>query len=132
MCSALLDKATIGYIVPEYFKWPGFLSPSMGLKFSDVPNGLAAIGKVPGNGWAQIVAFAGYYELFVYKYNGVPGEYGWKAISSADPEVRKRKLSRRTCQWKISFFFADCLLSLLCVWHLFSLNLIAFLMGFYE
>ena len=93
MCSALLDKATIGYIVPEYFKWPGFLSPSMGLKFSDVPNGLAAIGKVPGNGWAQIVAFAGYYELFVYKYNGVPGEYGWKAISSADPEVRKRKLS---------------------------------------
>ena len=61
MCSALLDKATIGYIVPEYFKWPGFLSPSMGLKFSDVPNGLAAIGKVPGNGWAQIVAFAGYY-----------------------------------------------------------------------
>ena len=93
MCSALLDKATIGYIMPEYFKWPGFLSPSMGLKFSDVPNGLAAIGKVPGNGWAQIVAFAGYYELFVYKYNGVPGEYGWKAISSADPEVRKRKLS---------------------------------------
>ena len=88
-----LAKATIGYIVPEYFKWPGFLSPSMGLKFSDVPNGLAAIGKVPGNGWAQIVAFAGYYELFVYKYSGVPGEYGWKAISSPDPEVRKRKLS---------------------------------------
>jgi hypothetical protein len=29
--------------------------------------------QVPGNGWAQIVAFAGYYELFVYKYNGTPG-----------------------------------------------------------
>lgn len=140
---------------------PGYLSPSMGLKFADVPNGLAAITKVdfviigyhwcdwtewltwivqvvristdlnchlvgklvnqhfflyeinillgkllnyiytkqilffrkashfcpypqlqgdvilhrqvPGNGWAQIVAFAGYYELFVYKFNGTPG-----------------------------------------------------------
>ncbi|CAL1131447.1 unnamed protein product [Cladocopium goreaui] len=105
--------ATIGYIVPEYIKWPGFLSPSMGLKFSDVPNGLAAIGKVPGNGWAQIVAFAGYYELFVYKYNGVPGEYGWKAISSADPEVRKRKLSAELANGRlammaiIGMFFQD-------------------------
>ena len=32
-----------------------------------------AIGQVPGNGWAQIVAFAGYYELFVYKYSGTRG-----------------------------------------------------------
>merc|ERR1711973_619024 len=85
----------------------------MGLKFSDVPNGLAAIGKVPGNGWAQIVAFAGYYELFVYKYNGVPGEYGWKAISSADPEVRKRKLSAELANGRlammaiIGMFFQD-------------------------
>ena len=76
----------------------------MGLKFSDVPNGLAAIGKVPGNGWAQIVAFAGYYELFVYKYNGVPGEYGWKAISSADPEVRKRKLSAELANGRLVSF----------------------------
>ena len=37
--------ATIGYIVPEYYKFPGYLSPSLGLKFSDVPNGLAALSK---------------------------------------------------------------------------------------
>ena len=37
--------ATMGYIVPEYYKFPGFLSPSLGLKFSDVPNGLAALSK---------------------------------------------------------------------------------------
>lgn len=94
----------MGYIVPEYFKWPGYLSPSMGLKFEDVPNGLAAIGKVPGNGWAQIVAFAGYYELSVYKYNGVPGEYGWKAISSPDAEVRKRKLSAELANGRLVSF----------------------------
>ena len=39
--------ATIGYIVPEYYKFPGYLSPSLGLKFADVPNGLAALSK-PG------------------------------------------------------------------------------------
>eukprot|EP00439_Symbiodinium_sp_Y106_P050523 s8125_g6.t1 len=39
--------ATMGYIVPEYFKFPGYLSPSFGLKFSDVPNGLAALSKIP-------------------------------------------------------------------------------------
>jgi hypothetical protein len=35
----------MGYITPEYFKFPGFLSPSLGLKFADVPNGLAALSK---------------------------------------------------------------------------------------
>ena len=28
---------------------------------------------MPSGGWSQIVAFAGYYELFVYKYTGTPG-----------------------------------------------------------
>ena len=36
---------------------PGFLSPSAGLKFADIPNGLAAIAKVPVAGWAQIAAY---------------------------------------------------------------------------
>merc|ERR1719343_764085 len=40
--------ATMGYITPEITgKLPGFLSPSAGLKFADIPNGLAAISKVP-------------------------------------------------------------------------------------
>merc|ERR1719230_1952146 len=54
--------ASIGYIVPEYFKWPGYLSPSQGVKFADVPNGLAALGKVPALGWVQIIFFAGIVE----------------------------------------------------------------------
>ena len=29
-------------------KFPGYLSPSAGLKFADVPNGLAAISKASG------------------------------------------------------------------------------------
>ena len=47
-CRADLPEAmyaTIGYIVPEYYKFPGYLSPSLGLKFADVPNGLAALSQ---------------------------------------------------------------------------------------
>merc|ERR1712137_575742 len=105
--------ACIGYITPEYFKWPGYLSPTMGLKFEDVPNGLAAISKVPGNGWAQIVAFAGYYELFVYKYNGEPGNYGTGFPGVTSPEVRQKKLSAELANGRlammaiIGMFFQD-------------------------
>merc|ERR1719330_2064131 len=35
--------AAMGYMTPEITgKWPGYLSPSAGLKFQDIPNGLAA------------------------------------------------------------------------------------------
>merc|ERR1711897_89258 len=68
--------ASIGFIVPEYFRWPGFLSPKSGLSFEDVLNGLAAVSKVPSLGWAQIVATLGTYELLIYKPNkGEPGNY---------------------------------------------------------
>eukprot|EP00439_Symbiodinium_sp_Y106_P023545 s1492_g2.t2 len=39
-----------------------YLSPSLGLKFSDMPNGLAALSKLPVLGGAQIIAFAGLIE----------------------------------------------------------------------
>jgi light-harvesting complex I chlorophyll a/b binding protein 1 len=58
--------ACMGYIVPEYNHFPGYLSPSLGLKFSDVPAGLAAFTKVPASGWAQMITFAGTVELFQY------------------------------------------------------------------
>merc|ERR1711920_391431 len=52
--------ATMGYITPELTgKFSGYLSPSAGLKFADIPNGLAAVSKIPAVGWAQIVIYAG-------------------------------------------------------------------------
>eukprot|EP00929_Paragymnodinium_shiwhaense_P087760 TRINITY_DN478_c0_g1_i11.p1 TRINITY_DN478_c0_g1~~TRINITY_DN478_c0_g1_i11.p1 ORF type:complete len:322 (+),score=70.68 TRINITY_DN478_c0_g1_i11:542-1507(+) len=56
--------ACIGYIVPEYVKWPGYISPTDGIKFTDIPNGLAAFSKVPALGWGQMVGFALQLELF--------------------------------------------------------------------
>ena len=56
--------ACMGYITPELTgKLPGYLSPSMGLKFADIPNGLGAISKVPLAGWGQILAYGASCEL---------------------------------------------------------------------
>ena len=35
----------IGYIVPEFYRFPGELAP--GLKFADIPNGVDAINAIP-------------------------------------------------------------------------------------
>merc|ERR1712226_607387 len=55
--------ACIGYIVPEYFKWPGYISPSTGIKFADTPNGLKGLSMIPGAGWPQIITFVGLIEV---------------------------------------------------------------------
>merc|ERR1719333_1772661 len=80
--------ATMGYITPELVgKWPGYLSPSKGLAFEDVPNGLAAISKVPAAGWGQIVAYAAFCELSQDQSAGTSaasGDFGWKLLTSSD------------------------------------------------
>merc|ERR1712176_1054792 len=43
--------ACIGYIVPEYFRFPGYCSPSDALKFESIPNGLKALTTISGAGW---------------------------------------------------------------------------------
>merc|ERR1712048_1017131 len=81
--------ATMGYITPEITgKLPGYLSPSAGLKFEDIPNGLAAVSKVPTPGWLQIIAYFGFCEFsggFEDYKTGTPGDYGWKVLTSDDP-----------------------------------------------
>merc|ERR1712207_34519 len=107
--------ATIGYIVPEYYKFSGFLSPSKGLKFADVPNGLAAMGKVPTLGWVQIVTFAGFIEGkdgLTWE-NATRGDLGWKVITSDDPEEKNKKLAAGIANGRlammaiIGMFFQD-------------------------
>eukprot|EP00929_Paragymnodinium_shiwhaense_P106061 TRINITY_DN71159_c0_g1_i1.p1 TRINITY_DN71159_c0_g1~~TRINITY_DN71159_c0_g1_i1.p1 ORF type:complete len:271 (+),score=49.71 TRINITY_DN71159_c0_g1_i1:71-883(+) len=88
--------ATMGYITPELVgKWPGYLSPSMGVKYSDIPNGLGALLKVPSLGWVQILTFFGFVEYsggFEDYRTGTPGDYGWKVLTSSDSTERRRKL----------------------------------------
>jgi hypothetical protein len=41
--------AVIGYVVPEFYRFPGELYP--GLAFKDIPNGVQAIKVIPGEFW---------------------------------------------------------------------------------
>merc|ERR1712127_173468 len=106
--SRVCMMASIGYIQPEFTgKWPGFLSPSAGLKFADIPNGLAAISKVPALGWAQIVAYSGFIEFsggFEDYKSGTPGDYGWKVITSGDQTQRTKKLAAEIANGRLGMF----------------------------
>merc|ERR1712187_86197 len=109
--------ACMGYMTPEITgKFPGYLSPSSGLKFEDIPNGLAAVSKVPAAGWLQILAHGGLCEFsggFDDYKTGTPGDYGWKVLTSADPEEKTKKLSAEIANGRlamvaiIGMFFQD-------------------------
>ena len=104
--------------MPEYVKFPGYLSPSLGLKFADVPNGIAAVSKVPIEGWLQIGLFLGHMEgkFFRQDPKRAPGDfegYGFLGVGRnfifnfapatiADPEVRKKKLNAEIANGRLA------------------------------
>ena len=88
---------TMGYINPDIIrKLLGFLSPSAGLKFGDIPNGLAAISKVPAGGCGQILAYGGFCELSQDQSAGTKAaadDFGFKVLASSDPSVKTKNVS---------------------------------------
>ena len=103
--------ATIGYIVPEYYRFDGFLSTSQNIKFADVPNGLKALSVVPQAGILQFFAFIGFIELAVNKPTGEPGNYGkgflglgTLGFSTAiqNPDVRVTKLNAELANGRLA------------------------------
>jgi len=110
--------ACIGYIIPEYFRWPGYLSPAQGIKFTDVPHGIAAISKVPLEGWLQIGLFLGHYEGQFFRQDATraPGDfagYGFLGVGKnfifnfdpiefKDAEVRKTKLNAEIANGRLA------------------------------
>jgi len=98
-------------------KFPGYLSPSAGLKFADVPNGLAAISKVPAAGWGQILAYMAFCEVSQDQSPGTPaaaGDFGFKVLTSSDPAEKTKKLSAELANGRlammaiIGMFFQAC------------------------
>jgi len=90
--------ATLGVITTEAgFRWPGYLSKSLDLKFSDIPGGaLDSWAAVPSIGWLQIVAFIVILELGygATPPGNAPGDVGGPSwIRYDDPEVKKFKLN---------------------------------------
>jgi len=115
--------AAMGYIVPEYVRWPGYLSPSADLKFTDVESGFAAFSKVPLGGWMQILGFIGFLETFSAKQDpanppgmltgndgpfGLSSEFGrlglFRADRISDPEAKKRALNSELANGRLAMF----------------------------
>merc|ERR1719272_2426567 len=114
--------ACIGYMVPEFYHWPGYCSPSAKLAFADIPNGLAAMSKISGGGWSQIIAFVGFVEMGYYQSdpNRPPGDYamgGVLGVPSASTlpggEEKQRRLSAEIANGRLAMaaimgmFFQD-------------------------
>jgi len=90
--------AVVGILTTEAgFRWPGYLSKSLVIKFADVPGGpFDSYAAVPAIGWLQIVSVIIFLELAygATPPGNEPGDVGgisW--IRYADPEVKKFKLN---------------------------------------
>ena len=94
------------------------------MKFADIPNGLAAVSKVPVAGWAQIAAYFGFVEFsggFDDYKSGTPGDYGFKVLTSSDPAEKTKKLSAELANGRLAmmaiigmFFQAPCKHCMIC------------------
>ena len=97
--------ATMGHMTPEITgKFPGYLSPSLGLKFADVPNGLA-ISKVPAAGWGQILAYMAFCEVSKDQSPGcwgAGGDFSWKMLTSSYPPIKTNKLASELANGRLA------------------------------
>merc|ERR1711998_557424 len=82
----------------------------------DIPNGLAAISKVPAAGWAQIVAYGAFCETSQDQSPGTAaaaGDFDFKVLTSADPAEKQKKLAAELANGRlammaiIGMFFQD-------------------------
>ena len=86
--------ATLGMLVQENYRFLGDLSPSQGLSFADVPNGLAALDVVPLMGWVQMAVVIGAHEVLVKQREGKkPGDFGAGYFGVAMDDESSKQLS---------------------------------------
>ena len=76
-------------------EFDGYISPSAGLKFSDIPNGVGGFFSIPAAGIAQILAFFALVQLAWMPASKYDGDYGVGYFGSdiTDAENKARKLN---------------------------------------
>ena len=109
--------AAMGYITPEVAgELPGYCSFSVNLKFADIPNGLAAISKVPAAGWAQVLTYMARCEISQDQSAGSPGaksDFGFKVLTAKDQAGLSKKLDSELANGRLAMmtifgmFFQD-------------------------
>lgn len=77
----------LGYVVPEVYRLPGEITP--GLKFADVPNGLAALKVIPGSFWVALFLSIGCVNFLNYEKNSSFTE--WQTMDMDDETLAVRK-----------------------------------------
>eukprot|EP00903_Cladosiphon_okamuranus_P018090 g16648.t1 len=91
--------AVLGHITQQNVRFPGMLSTSENIAFADMPNGLAAIGKIPPAGLLQIALFIFVLEVGYMKNSegSFPGDFTnginpfSKAWEKMSPEQQAKK-----------------------------------------
>ena len=86
-------------------EFPGYLSKSADLKFSDVPDGLGGFFSIPAAGIAQILAFCALVELAWWPANNYSGDYGCGFFGTSyndDPETKATKLNAELANGRLA------------------------------
>merc|ERR1719422_1838210 len=84
-------------------EFPGYLSKSADLKFSDVPDGLSGFFSIPAAGIAQILAFCALVELAWWPANNYSGDYGCGFFGeSYEGEEKVKKLNAEMANGRLA------------------------------
>jgi len=84
-------------------EFPGYLSLSQKLKFSDIPNGLYGITKVPAAGIAQILLLTGLIEMAWWPASKYDGDYGCGFFGAKyEGEEKVRKLNAEMANGRLA------------------------------
>eukprot|EP00635_Sarcinochrysidales_sp_CCMP3193_P008317 CAMPEP_0118897086 /NCGR_PEP_ID=MMETSP1166-20130328/4632_1 /TAXON_ID=1104430 /ORGANISM="Chrysoreinhardia sp, Strain CCMP3193" /LENGTH=205 /DNA_ID=CAMNT_0006836153 /DNA_START=120 /DNA_END=737 /DNA_ORIENTATION=- len=84
-------------------EFPGYLSKSANLKFSDIPNGLYGITKVPSAGLLQIILFVGLIEVAWWPASNYSGDYGCGFFGAKyDDEEKTQKLNAEMANGRLA------------------------------
>ena len=97
--------AMVGVLIHNAdIEFPGYLSITQKLKFSDIPNGFKGIFAVPPAGIAQILAFIALIELAWWPASNYSGDYGCGFFGTQyEGEEKITKLNAEMANGKESF-----------------------------
>eukprot|EP00540_Astrosyne_radiata_P011971 CAMPEP_0116826084 /NCGR_PEP_ID=MMETSP0418-20121206/2333_1 /TAXON_ID=1158023 /ORGANISM="Astrosyne radiata, Strain 13vi08-1A" /LENGTH=206 /DNA_ID=CAMNT_0004454681 /DNA_START=54 /DNA_END=674 /DNA_ORIENTATION=+ len=86
--------AVVGMLVHNAgIEFPGYLSPSLDIKFSDIPDGFNGILSVPALGLVQILLACGFVEGGIWPASNYSGDYGTGYLGKTlEGEELKNKL----------------------------------------